>query len=86
MRDRVDLHLHVDGRARECARKILERQGLSLSSAVELFLHQVILRGGLPFEAVPNEETLKALEECRESECLDCCDCVEEFFNRLKDD
>lgn len=86
MREKVDLHLCVDGRAKECARKVLEKKGLSLSSAVELFLHQVILRGGLPFEALPNDETLKALEECRKSECLDCCDCVEEFFRRLKDD
>jgi DNA-damage-inducible protein J len=86
MSEKVDLHLRVDGRAKECARKVLERRGLSLSSAVDIFLHQVILRGELPFEAVPNEETLKALAECRESECLDCCDCAEEFFKRLKDD
>lgn len=86
MSEKVDLHLRVDGRARECARNILEKRGFSLSSAVDLFLHQVILQRGLPFETLPNEETMKALAECRESECLDCCDCVEEFFSRLKDD
>ena len=44
--------------------RIFAELGLSTSEAVNLFLRQVILRRGLPFDVrLPNEETLAALRE-----------------------
>jgi DNA-damage-inducible protein J len=43
---------------------IFQQLGLTMSEAVNLFLHQVVLRGGLPFDVkLPrhNAETLAAL-------------------------
>ncbi len=46
------------------AEQIFAELGLSTSEAVNLFLRQVILRRGLPFEVrLPNAETLAALRE-----------------------
>ncbi len=46
------------------AERIFAELGLSTSEAVNLFLRQVILRRGLPFDVrLPNEETLAALRE-----------------------
>jgi len=44
--------------------RIFAELGLSTSEAVNLFLRQVILHRGLPFDVrLPNEETLTALRE-----------------------
>lgn len=41
-----------------------------MSSAVNLFLHQCILRGGLPFAVeMPNSKTLEAMDEARRISC-----------------
>lgn len=53
----------VDSDVKEKAEKILERVGLSPSEAVRLFLQQVTLHRGLPFDVrIPNLETVKALQ------------------------
>ena len=47
---------------------LFSRLGLDMSGAVNLFLHQCVLRGGLPFAVeVPgySEKTLKAMAEAR---------------------
>ena len=48
------------------AETILRELGLSVSGAFDLFYRQIILNRGLPFEIrIPNEATLKAIEDAR---------------------
>jgi|SRR5450631_716121 len=48
------------------AEKILQHCGLDLSTAIRLFLGQVVALKGLPFEVkVPNATTIAAMEEAR---------------------
>ncbi len=48
------------------AESIIHELGLSVSMAFELFYRQIIMTRGLPFEIrLPNETTLKAIEEAR---------------------
>lgn len=43
---------------------VLDHLGLSMSSAISLFLKQVVLHDGLPFPVkIPNAETLAAIQE-----------------------
>lgn len=54
---------------KEKAEKILEQIGLSPSEAVRLFLQQITLHRGLPFEVrIPAPETLKALQSAEQGE------------------
>jgi len=54
---------------KEKAKKILSHYGLSLSDAVNIFLTQVVLENGIPFKIrIPNETTVKALEEVKKGE------------------
>lgn len=47
---------------------ILSTLGLSTTEAVTLFFRQIVMRRGLPFEArIPNDETLEAFREARET-------------------
>ena len=48
------------------AKKIFRELGLTMGDAFNLFLHQVILNRGLPFEVkIPNEETLQAMRDAK---------------------
>jgi DNA-damage-inducible protein J len=49
------------------AQKVFSELGLTLGEAVNLFLNQVRLNKGLPFEVkIPNKETIKVLQEAKE--------------------
>lgn len=46
------------------AEKILHEAGLNMSDAIRVFLKQVVLHRGLPFEVkIPNKATLDAFKE-----------------------
>lgn len=59
IRSRVEPELKND------AMEILKGCGLDLSTAIRLFLNSVVVTKGLPFEVVPNEKTVAAMEEAR---------------------
>ena len=57
----------LDPEVKEQAEAILRELGLSVSKSFELFYRQVIAQRGLPFELqVPNEKTMKAIENSRQ--------------------
>ena len=57
----------IDPKVKKEAESILKELGLSVSNAYELFYRQVIANRGLPFELrVPNEKTMKAIENSRQ--------------------
>ncbi len=71
-KERIRTNLSLDKEAKEKARKIFEKYGLSLSEAVNIFLYQSIYSKGIPFRIeMPNEETIKAMENVRRGEDLE---------------
>ncbi|WP_025209146.1 type II toxin-antitoxin system RelB/DinJ family antitoxin [Hippea sp. KM1] len=71
-KERIRTNLSLDKEAKEKARKIFEKYGLSLSEAVNIFLYQSIYSNGIPFRVeIPNEETVKAMENVRKGENLE---------------
>lgn len=57
----------MDPEVKKEAEKILKNLGLSVSTSFELFYRQVIAQRGLPFELhIPNEKTMKAIENSRQ--------------------
>ena len=60
--------IRIDSDIKRDATELFSRLGLDMSGAVNLFLHQCVLRGGLPFTVeVPqyNQRTLDAMAEAR---------------------
>ena len=60
------INIQVDSKTKKEASAILSDLGLSMSTAINLFLRQVIKRDGLPFEVTnpkPSKDLLKALRE-----------------------
>ena len=69
-KDNSPINIMVDSKTKEEATIILKDLGLSMSSAITLFLRQVIKNDGLPFEVrnkTSNKEVLDALKEVQES-------------------
>ena len=61
------LHVRIDPDTKRSTDEILSVLGLSTAEAVNIFLHQIVLRGGLPFQIMlptPNDET--AMREARD--------------------
>ncbi len=50
MNSQDTIQIRVDKKTKEAARKTLEAMGLDMSSAVKLFLHNVVARQGIPLD------------------------------------
>ena len=64
----VPTQIRIDKTVKEDANTLFSQLGLDLSSAVNLFLRQCILRNGLPFSVeLPryNQETIDAMIEAK---------------------
>jgi len=60
--------IRIDNNVKTEANELFSALGIDMSSAVNIFLRQCILHGGLPFKVeIPkyNAETLAAMEEAR---------------------
>ena len=60
--------IRIDSDIKKQASDLFSNLGLDMSSAVNLFLHQCVLRGGIPLSIeLPryNQATLDAMEEAR---------------------
>ena len=67
------------------AESVFKKFGLNSSSAISLFFHQVCLVKGIPFDLkIPNEETLKAMEDVEKRRNLTECANVKDMFKKLK--
>lgn len=64
---KVTIHLDADVKAKADA--LFEALGIDMPTAINLFVKECLLRQGLPFQPslnVPNQSTIKALEEANE--------------------
>ena len=60
------INVQVDANDKEQATNILKDLGLNMSTAINMFIKQIIKTDGIPFEvknSKPNKELLEAIEE-----------------------
>jgi len=64
----TEIRSRIEPELKEEAQDVLNRVGLNISDAIRLFLRQVIVAKGLPFEVrdVPNATTQAAMLEARQ--------------------
>jgi len=78
VRARVDEHLKSD------VEHVLEKLGLTISEAIILFMSQIKLRKGIPFEVkIPNKSTLKTFKDTDNRKNLVHYKNSKEMFNKL---
>ena len=63
------INVNVDSNLKKEATEILNDLGLNMSTAINIFLNQVVKNRGIPFsitQKTPSKELLEALEEAEE--------------------
>ena len=74
----------IDPTLKEEVEDILDKLGLSTTEAVNLFLHQIKLRKGIPFDIrIPNKITLKTFKDTDNGKNLIRCEDAEDMFKKL---
>lgn len=64
----VPTQVRIDADLKKQAAELFKELGIDMSTAINIFLRQCVLRGGLPFNVeIPqfNKETLEAIEEAK---------------------
>ena len=68
------VQVRMDTELKKQVEKTLKSMGLNMSTAINLFIHQVANQGKIPFEIyavdTPNKETKKILDEVRDEKNL----------------
>ncbi len=68
------IQLRIDDKTKDSAKKVLDEIGIDMSSAIKVYLRQIVINKGIPFKLItengftPEEERtiLKSSEEARE--------------------
>lgn len=81
------LHIRVEPSVKQRAEETLNDLGLSITEAINVFLNQVILNDGIPFEIRKpryNKETIQAIEDTKNGKHLSkTYDNLDEMFEEL---
>ena len=61
----TNINIRIDSELKQSAEKLFDDLGLTMTSAITMFLKSAVNNSGIPFEIkrVPNKETLAAIAE-----------------------
>ena len=94
----ASVYTRVDPNLKEQAEKILDRLGISMSTAMGIYLQQIVLQKGLPFEvklpqarpvdytALSDEEFNKRMSQAEHSYASGDCQDFEAFEKVIRQD
>lgn len=78
------IQTRVDPDIKHNAQIILKKLNISMSEAISMYLSQITLHNGIPFEIkIPNEITAKTLKDVEDGKKIHIVDSVDELFQEL---
>lgn len=78
------IQTRVDPIVKRNAQIILNKLNISMSEAISIYLSQITLHRGIPFEIkIPNEITAKTLVDAENGKNLHKVDSIDELFEEL---
>ena len=78
------IQTRVDPAVRQHAKTILKKLNISMSEAISMYLSQITLHNGIPFELkIPNDITVKTLMDAENGNDLHTVDSVDDLFQEL---
>lgn len=79
------IQARIDPVVKEKAQSILNALNITMSEAISLYLTQITLRRGIPFDIkIPNELTLETIRKSESGKELHEVDSVDELFKELE--
>jgi len=80
----ASVNVRVSKKVKTNAEKVLSELGLSMSEAVNIYLRQIALRGGIPFDLrLPNRKTVRAMRDVQQKRNLESFPDVESLKQGL---
>ncbi|MBN2013371.1 type II toxin-antitoxin system RelB/DinJ family antitoxin [candidate division KSB1 bacterium] len=78
------IQARIDPEVKEKAQKVFNRLHITMSEAISMYLTQVTLHNGIPFELkIPNELTTETIRKSEQGQELNQVDSVDELFKEL---
>jgi DNA-damage-inducible protein J len=78
------IQTRVDPVLKQHAQTILRKLNISMSEAISMYLSQITLHNGIPFELkIPNDITAKTLMDAENGNDLHTVDSVDDLFQEL---
>jgi DNA-damage-inducible protein J len=78
------IEVNIEPKLKHEVEEILQRLGLTVSEAIDLFYRQIRQTKGIPFQVkIPNAITRKTMQETDEGKNLVMCDNVDDMFSKL---
>jgi len=79
------IQTRVDPRVKKKAQEILAKLNITMSEAISMYLSQIALQRGIPFELkIPNELTARTLQESEDGKNLHSVASSDQLFQELK--
>ena len=86
MSKNTTISVRIDSETKVQSQKVLKQLHMTMSEAVAVFLKQVALQRGIPFEIrIPTELTAKTLEKSEKGEDVKSFDSVDALFEDLNE-
>jgi len=85
MAKKAIIQTRIDSRIKEDAQEVLTRLNITMSEAIALYLAQITLHKGIPFEIkIPNALTAETLKDSENGKDLHKAGDVDDLFRRLE--
>ncbi len=85
MQKTATVRARVESKLKADAEAVLEKLGLTTSQAITIYLKQITLSKGIPFEVkIPNKTTLAALADAKQKRNLKTFKTADELFENLE--
>jgi len=80
----ASINVRVAKKVKTNAENILSELGLTMSEAVNIYLRQIALKGGIPFDlTLPNRKTVRAMRDVRQKRNLESFPSIESLEQGL---
>ncbi|MBN2601739.1 MAG: type II toxin-antitoxin system RelB/DinJ family antitoxin [Candidatus Marinimicrobia bacterium] len=84
MNSNATVNVRVSKEVKAKAESVLKELNISMSGAIDLYLREIAFHRGLPFAVrIPNDETVKAMQEVESSKDLEGYSDADEMFQAL---
>ena len=85
MANGTTIQARIDVDTKEKARAILHKLGFTMSDAIVIYIKQIIMQRGIPFDVkIPNETTVKTFEKTDAGRELHKVSGIDELAKELK--
>ncbi len=82
----TSINVRVDDELKEKSREVFDDLGLDLSTGIKIYLKQVVLRQGIPFDVTLEKSDIESALEDIEAGRIETFNDVDELLEELEDE